>query len=92
LDAAGDGLGSSACPQINFETLAPAQLSVFDGLVVRAPTPTGSGCAGAGGVAGDVGGYRSWMRTGARFGLWFLVMFGLSRRVGPKDGPVLVKP
>lgn len=92
LDAAQDGLESAACPHIDFSSLAPSQLGAFDELDVRAPTPTGSGCAGAGGVAGDVGGYRNWLRTGSRFGLWFLVMLGLSRRVGPKDGPVMVKP
>lgn len=91
LGAAQDGLEASACPHIDLRGIHP-QLSSYSALDVRAPTPTGSGCSGAGGVAGDVGGYRSWLRTGARFGLWFLVMLGLSRKVGPKEGPVMVKP
>lgn len=93
VDAAQDGVAGGACPHIDFRPLAPSQLSAYSQLDVRAPTPTGSGCTGSGGVAGDVGGYRNWLRNGSRFGLWFLVMLGLSKKVGPKDGgPVMLKP
>lgn len=81
---------ASSCPAVDFRgILEPLGAPIEDDepLFVRAPTPTGSGCIGAGGVAGDVAGHRELLRNLAVAALWFVVLRHVAASVGPKQDP-----
>ena len=93
--AADAGVGGEACPSVDFTPAIPfrEQIGIEDeALLVRAPTPTGSGCVGAGGVAGDVAGYRVLFRNVLTALLWLIVLLRLSGYVGPKERIVELGP
>ena len=77
------GLGEvngNPCPTVDFGFVAQGSADMF----VRAPTPSGSGCAGAGGWAGNVGGYREVFRNILAGAVWAITLRKLATMVGPK--------
>lgn len=84
LDLANGGLTAAACATVDATAAVPYAAEMGETVEFDLPSPTGSGCAGAGGPVGDLFGKRELLRNLMAGSMWLAVLVRLSGSVGPK--------